>query len=112
LASVLDRLLRAIVAKGPETRERYARTCEEYARLWKSGQLDGTEMKQLFADWCTWLRLVGISIEDDPEFRQLFQEPCLKEVLAECKGLECDPQAAALVQLIVEGCSPNQNTAT
>ncbi len=104
--SVLDRLRRAIVAKGPETRERYVRSCAEYARLWRAGQLDSPEMATLFKEWCTWLRLVGISPSEDPAIRALLESPCIRRVLGDCKGLgfDCDPQAAALVRLIAEGC--------
>jgi hypothetical protein len=106
--SVIDRLRRAIVAKGPETRERYARVCEEYARLWQAGQLDSPEMAKLVTDWCTWLRLVGISPADDLELQELLQSPCVKALLAEGASLECDPQAGALVRLFLNAAGSNQ----
>lgn len=105
LDDALDRLLRAIAAEGPETWERFLRTSREYRQLWQAGKLDSPEMAKLFADWCTWLRLVGISFEEDPALQDLLQSECLKNVLAECEPLDCDPQAAALLQLITQNCN-------
>lgn len=100
----VDRLKRAIVAKGPETRDRFFKTSEEYLALWSTGRLDGSEMEQLFADWCAWLRLSDISIEQDRAIRELRNMECLKRILAEIKPLDCDPQVKALVQIILRGC--------
>jgi hypothetical protein len=104
IESILNRLRRAIVGKGPESRERYARSCAEYERLWRAGQLDSPEMARLIVDWCTWLRLVGISLQDDPDFQRLLQTSCLKEVLTDCASLECDPQMTAFIKLIADAC--------
>ena len=107
---VLDRLRRTIIATGPETRERFEKTSQEYLQLWRAGKLDSPEMEKLFADWCTWLRLVDVSIEDDPALQDLHRSDCLKQVLAECEPLDCDPQLAALVQLITRNCHQGRAT--
>jgi Concanavalin A-like lectin/glucanases superfamily len=105
LQEALDRLKRTIVAKGPESRDRFFQVSEKYLALWRAGQLDSAEMKRLFADWCAWLRLSGISIEDDPAVQELLHSDCLKRILAETKPLDCDPQVAALLQFILQGCA-------
>jgi Concanavalin A-like lectin/glucanases superfamily len=104
LESVIDRLRRVILAKGPETRERYVKTCREYARLWRAGKLDSPEMAKLIADWCTWTRLVGIVPGDDPEVISILRSSCLKDVLGKCGSLDCDPQVVALINLIANVC--------
>jgi hypothetical protein len=104
ISTALDRLRRAILAKGPETRERYIKTSQEYLQLWRAGKLDGPEMAKLITDWCTWLRLVGISFEDDLALRGVLQSDCLKLILAECEPFDCDQQAQALVRLIAQNC--------
>ena len=73
--------MRSIVAKGPETRERFIRTSQEYRHLWRAGKLDSPEMAKLFAEWCAWLQLVGISVEDDPALQDLLRSDCLKKFL-------------------------------
>jgi hypothetical protein len=105
IAETIDRLKRAVVAKGPETRERFFHTSDKYFELWSSGKLDHPDMARLFADWCVWLRLVGVSIADDPGVQALGRSDCLRKVLAEMKPLECDPQVAALIKSIQRGCS-------
>jgi hypothetical protein len=79
----------------------------EYLRLWRAGKLDSPEMAHLMADWCTWQRLVGVSIEEDPEFQELLKSPCLTLIADELRKsatLECDPQVNALVQLFMKAC--------
>ncbi|HEX6708739.1 MAG TPA: hypothetical protein VF068_00280 [Rubrobacter sp.] len=104
LDDLLDRMQRTIVAKGPETRERFDRTSREYLLLWRDGKLDSPEMARLFTDWCEWLRLVDISIEQDPALQRLLQSDCLRRVLAECEPPDCDPQMAEFLRLIVQNC--------
>ena len=107
----LDRLIRSIASQGPETRERFKRTCQEYRQLWLAGKLDSPEMERLFRDWCAWLRLVGISFENDPALHDLFQSDCFKQVLRESAPLDCDPQVAALVQMILRSCTTGPDIA-
>ena len=107
LDEALDRMIRLLLAKGPETRERFIKTSQEYRELWREGKLDSPEMAKLFVDWCAWLRLVGISFDDDPSLQDLLRSDCLKKVLAECEPLDCDPKVAALVQLIIQNCQPS-----
>jgi hypothetical protein len=104
LESVVDRLRRAIAAKGPETREQYIKTCREYARLWRAGKLDSPEMTKLVADWCTWMRLIGIAPGDDPELINILRSSCLKDLLSDGVSLDCDPQVMTLVNLIANAC--------
>jgi concanavalin A-like lectin/glucanase superfamily protein len=103
-SGALDDLRRAIAAKGPETRERFAKVCKEFADLWRSGRIDGPEMKTLLADWCAWLRLVGLSPESDPRFAALFGSSCWTEIVSCLPGLDCDPRLMALVRLAGTAC--------
>jgi hypothetical protein len=105
LAETIDRLKRSVVAKGPETRERFFHTSDKYFELWSAGQLDHPDMARLFSDWCAWLRLVGISIANDPGARALAESDCLRRILAEMSPLDCDPQVAALVDAIQRSCT-------
>jgi hypothetical protein len=104
LAETLDRLKRAVVAKGPETRERFFHTSDKYFALWRAGKLDHPDMARLFSDWCAWLRLVGVSIADDPGVRALADSDCLRRILAEMSSMDCDPQVAALIDIIARSC--------
>jgi hypothetical protein len=104
LVAMIDGIRRSIMSYGPETRDRYISTCQQYLQLWRSGKLDSPEMKKLLADWCAWLRLVGFSFSDDPAIKNLLQSDCLKVVLAECAPLNCDPQFSALISLIMKNC--------
>jgi hypothetical protein len=105
LNEFLDRIQRAIVAKGPETRERFNRTSQKYLELWQAGDIAGPEMSKLFAEWCAWLQLVGISLADDSLLKDLLGLDCLKKVLACCEPFDCDPQWAPFIQLIAQGCA-------
>jgi len=62
-------------------------------------------MSKLFADWITWLRLVGISIEIDPGVRAFQNSTCLKLLLAETGQCTCDPKYNALLKLIAKASS-------
>jgi hypothetical protein len=106
LVTMIDGIRRNIMAYGPETRQRYIKTCEQYLQLWRAGKLDSPEMAKLFADWCAWLRLVGFSFKDDPAVKELLGSDCLRTILAECEPLECDPQFSALVCLIIKELPP------
>ena len=104
IRTALDRVRRTIIGKGPETRARYFRTSHDYFQLWRAGKLDSPEMAELCADWCAWLRLVGVSLRDDPALKALLESDCLKKIVADCEPLNCDPQFYALVRLMVENC--------
>ena len=98
--AIMERLARAILDKGPESRQRFADVGREFDRLWRVGQVDGPEMAKLFADWTAWLRLVGISIDADPEVRALQSSVCFKLLFGAIDTLDCDPQYTALLKLI------------
>ena len=86
MRAALDRWLRAIVAQGPETRQRFEEVREEYAKLWREGKLDGPEMRKLLGDWCAWLRLVGIDPCGDEQARAIKQSECWRLVPSELAG--------------------------
>jgi len=100
LKVMIDGLRRAIVTKGPETRDRYIKTCEHYEDLWRAGKLDGPAMSRLLSDWCAWLGLTGFSFKDEATVKSLLESDCLKKVLADLAygALDCDPQFKAFLQ--------------
>jgi hypothetical protein len=106
IEAALDRWLRAVCAQGPETRQRFDEVRERYAILWREGNLAGPEMRTLLDDWCVWLRLVGIAPEGDDTFAALEQSECWKLIQRELAGIDCDPEAMALVKLLGEECGP------
>ena len=103
MIAAVDRLRRAIVTEGPETRQRFEEAGAHYANLWREGRIDGPEMRKLVIDWCTWLRLVGIPL-DDPAFRDVMESQCWKLIRAEIASIDCDPRAIAFLRLLAEGC--------
>ena len=103
--AALDRWLRAVTAQGPETRQRFDEVRRDYAKSWREGHLAGPKMRTLIDDWCAWLRLVGISPEGDAAFLALKQSECWKIVERELAGIDCDPQAMALVSLLDKACA-------
>ena len=100
--AILDRLTRAILGKGPETRQRFLAVQREFDRLWRAGEIDGAKMQALFADWTAWLRLVGISVESDPGLQAFQNSDCMKLLLGEIDKLDCDPKYMALLSLIAK----------
>jgi hypothetical protein len=103
--AILGRLARAILDKGPETQQRFFDFRKEFDRLWRAGRIGGPEMSKLFADWITWMRLVGISIETDPGVQAFQNSTCLKLLLAETGQCTCDPKYNALLKLIAKASS-------
>ncbi len=103
IRDAMDRWLRAVVS-GPGNarafRRRAGGDCGSLAR----GQDRQPEMRKLLADWCAWLRLVGIDPCGDDEFQAFKRSECWKLIQRELKGLDCDPQVPALMRLFVEGC--------
>jgi hypothetical protein len=99
-SALIGRLVRSIVSKGPESRQRFFEVQGEFDRLWRAGKINGPEIRKLFADWIAWLRLVGISIEADAAVQAFQNSDCLKLLLGEIEGLDCDPRHLALLKLI------------
>ncbi|MFZ1985352.1 MAG: LamG-like jellyroll fold domain-containing protein [Desulfatitalea sp.] len=112
LIAMIDGIRRTLMAKDPETRDRYIKACEQYLRLWRQGKLDSPEMAKLIEDWCAWLGIVGVAFKDDPALKDLLQSDCLKKVLAECAPLDCDPQTLALIRLVMKNCPQCVDDAT
>ena len=98
--ALLHQLAQAVRAKGPESQQRLADVQKEFRRLWQQGRLNGPEMTRLINDWLTWLRLVGGPGTSDSAVLAFQQAPCLQLLLGELKIPDCDPQLAALLQLV------------
>lgn len=95
---------RSISEQGPEALALYASLCGEYERFWKEGKLDSPEMKQLFHFFCEQLQEMKIKVDGGPLYR-ILNSSCFSEILSDPGLLDCDPKAAALVQLIANACS-------
>jgi hypothetical protein len=101
LRNGIDRVQRLALARGPETRERLARSQREYRRLWNAGQVDSPEMTQLFADLIAAMRVGGVDPAADPDLAAVLDSECLRRILAEISEPDCDLQALALLRAIV-----------
>ena len=100
LKNAAGRLLRQAMAKGPETRERMFKLSQQYRQLWRAGQLDSPQMAKVFAELTAWWQLIGVSPENDPDFRALMESECVGLILRELPSLECDLQVKALLHAI------------
>lgn len=105
ISEMVGQSRRAIAALGPEVLATYANFCDDYARLWKAGQLDSPEMADLITVWCKFLKEMGISFPTQSDLQGMIDSTCLGEVLDDSGLFDCDPQAAALIQLIAK-CLP------
>jgi hypothetical protein len=99
MRAMLDRWLRAIVARGPESRDYFESVRDRYAALWREGRIDGPEMQKLLDEFCAWLRMTGLDAEQAQEAEALRQSECWRLIRERLKGIDCDPQAVALMQL-------------
>jgi hypothetical protein len=100
LRAAIERILRAIAAKGVKQRARFARLHARYLKLWRAGDIDGPRMRKLIAEWIGWLRALGISLETDDELRAVARSPCFKLMLNACKGIDCDKDFTRLVRIV------------
>jgi hypothetical protein len=101
IAAIIDELQRAILAQGPEARDRYINTCIRYRHLWKQGYIDGPAMAELVAEWIAWLRLTGFSFQNISGLAVFFRNHCLLDILPLCAPLECDPQFLVFMAIIL-----------
>jgi hypothetical protein len=100
LIATVDELRRVILTLGPESRDRYIKTCIRYQELWKAGQIDGPEMAQLVTEWNASLRLAGFSFHEVGDLAPFFRGHCFTDILALCAPLECDPHFLGLMAII------------
>jgi hypothetical protein len=66
LNGALDRVIRAILAKGPTERAHLLQLHKQYLALWRGGNIRGRAMRKLIDEWITWL--VAPVIENDGNF--------------------------------------------
>jgi len=112
--SVMDcqaRLRRITVGNGPQTRDRFYHSSAEYQSLWTAGAIDTAKMAKLFSDWVTWLRLVGITIENDPGMAALKASDCWRLIVGELKSTDCDPKIRPLLKHIMKDLRPEYGDA-
>jgi hypothetical protein len=101
LGVALATLRRQVAAHGPEARARYIKMSEEYLQLWKTDQISGPAMMHLVKAWSTWMHELGIWPPNDPELLGFFQSECMKNVVSECKSLDCDSPVGTLIKMIL-----------
>jgi hypothetical protein len=100
LRTAIERILRAIAAKGVKEREHFAKLHDRYLKLWRAGDIDGPRMRKLIAEWIAWLRSLGIALETDAELRAIAHSHCFKLMLDACAGIDCDEDFAGLVRIV------------
>jgi hypothetical protein len=98
----VDSLIRQTMAKGPETQNRLLNAAEDYNRLWRNGQVDSTEMVEVFVRLILWLRIAGVALEDNVALATLQNSECLRIILAGLKPLDCDRQFMTLLREIAD----------
>jgi hypothetical protein len=100
LEEALQRAYRSILAKGPETSDRFLHTAREYQQRWSSGNLDDPALGRLLTDLVAWLRLAGVSPESDPTIEALAKSKCVQQMISQLPSLQCDPQVDRLLAMI------------
>lgn len=98
---------RAIAAKGPSSRERFNKLVQAYRKLWLANKLHDPAMAKVIHGAAKALQQDGIQLENDPALAALVQSACFKKVMAACKPLDCDPQVAGLLRLLIENFKPD-----
>jgi hypothetical protein len=99
LSAWLDRIIRAIIAKGPKERERLEKLHREYLALWRGGNIHGRAMRKLIAECIAWLHGLGIFPDKDADLLALIQSPCFASMVNACEEI-CDQDFAALIALV------------
>jgi hypothetical protein len=100
LRAAIERILRAIAAKGMKEREHFAKLHDRYLELWRAGDIDGPRMRKLIAEWIAWLHALGVSLETDADLRAIAGSRCFKLMLKACKGIDCDEDFTGLIRIV------------
>lgn len=101
LGSALDRIVRAILAKGPAARAHFDKLHKRYLALWRGGKIHGHAMRQLISELVAWLDGLGIFPEKDAGLIALAQSPCFQSTVDACGGI-CDEDFVALINIVAE----------
>jgi hypothetical protein len=96
-----SQLVARLGQKTPETLAALYQMCDAYQRLWSAGKVGGPEMQALMVRLHDWLKNEGIFSADDPALRRTLQNPCMAKFTGAAGGLDCDPDAQALIRAII-----------
>ena len=75
--------------------------CDAYQQLWSAGKVGSPEMQALMVKLRDWLKSEGIFSADDPALWRTLQNPCMAKFTGAAGGLDCDPDAQALIKAII-----------
>lgn len=105
LRSALDRVVRAILAKGPAARAHFEKLHKRYLALWRGGEIHGPPMRELIGEFVAWLHGLGIFPEKDVGLVALAQSPCF-QFMVDASGGMCDEDFVALINIVAEALGP------
>jgi hypothetical protein len=105
LADLIEQQQNQLVArlgqKSPDKLAEFYRMCNAYQQLWSGGKVGSAEMQALMVRLRDWLKNEGIFSADDPDLRATLQNPCIGKFAGAAGGLDCDPDAQALIKAIL-----------
>jgi hypothetical protein len=102
IAAALDRIFGTIAAQGDGAVTQMAKFVTEYQRLWKTGQIDGQEMRDLAVALVEWLRQIGADPARDAGLAALFQSDCFRMLVETAPTLDRDPAFLGMLGLLAE----------
>jgi hypothetical protein len=101
LPEVIERMLRAVAAHGPDAVAQLLRFGEDYRALWRGGAIDGADMANLTQAWIAWLRSLGINPEADATLQALIRSDCFRRLWETSPALACDEAFRRMIGLFV-----------
>jgi hypothetical protein len=90
-----------LAQKDSDKIDEYRQMCMDYRDLWRAGKLGSPEMQALLVKLRDWLEAEGLVSLNDPKFQAIYDNPCMKNMLAQLPRLDCDPEAKAAIGAIL-----------
>lgn len=112
LHEIVLRMLRLISAQGPGAVKHHLRFCDEYLRLWRSGDIDGGEMANQIEAWVAWMRGLGVMPESDPDLQALLASDCFRRLWETSPGVACDDRFVGMIGLFFQAAQPERRRST
>jgi hypothetical protein len=91
----IESVIRDGLNHGDQTRDRWRLASDEYRRLWSEGNLE--DIVPILADLISYLQLVGLDPNQNPDVAALLNEPCLKRIADLLPHMDCDDQFTGLL---------------
>lgn len=101
LGQIREQFLRRLSQTTPEKASELKEMCKAYLELWTAGKVGSPEMKALMVRLRNWLKDEGLFSADDPDLKAVLDHPCLRNFTEAVGGIDCDPQAKALLGAIM-----------